>query len=192
MIDLLLLVVLAWCAWLGWQRGWLRTLVDAVALLLPLFVVSQSVPFLKKVLVDQGWSAAFSKWMAGHLANTSPQSAGFLNQVKATPVVQGLGFNTSPIMERLYELVLIGLTCGAVFVGLQMILRVYETLWRDAHSAWQSRAAGGVLGLGVGLTVATYLLSVLGMVCWIQGMDWLDGELMHSVLMHALYRGIFW
>jgi len=192
MVDMLILVVLGWCSWFGWKRGFLRTCIDAAALILPLFVITLSVPLLKGVLLEQGWSHAFSKWMAGHLVKTSPQSSGFLNEAAARPVVQGLGSTLSPVVERLYDLLLIGLSAGGVYIGLQMILRVYETLWRDAHGVWQSRMTGGVLGLGIGMTVSGYLLSVLGLLCWIRGFEWLDQELMHSLFMHSLYRLIFW
>ena len=192
MVDLLIVVVLSWCIWFGWQRGFLRTCIDGIALIVPMFIVTLSIPYLKSVLVDKGWDLALAKWMAGHLVKTSPQSSGFLNVASATPVVQGLGPGAPAVVERFYELALLGLMSGAVFVGLQMILRVYETLWRDAHNAWQSRTAGGVLGVGIGLTIGTYLVSVLGLVCWIRGMGWLDEALMDSFFMHGLYRLIFW
>jgi hypothetical protein len=80
-----------------------------------------------------------------------------------------------------------------VFVGLQMILRVYETLWRDAHhQTWSSRVTGGVMGLGIGLTIATYMVSVLGLVCWIQGMEWLDEGLVQSGFVYGVYRVLGW
>jgi Colicin V production protein len=193
MVDLLILMVLSWCVWLGWQRGFLRTCVDAMALIVPMFLVTLSTPFLKGVLVDRGWNLALAKWMAGHLVNTSPQSSGYLDLSSATPVVQGLGPGAPEVVERFYELALLGLMSGAVCMGLQMIVRVYETLWRDRqHDMWQTRMAGAALGMGVGLTVSTYLVSVLGLVCWIRGMEWLDSELMNSVFMHALYRMILW
>ncbi|KEO81207.1 hypothetical protein EL26_21975 [Tumebacillus flagellatus] len=165
---------------------------DAMALLLPMFLLTISIPFLKGVLVDKSWSFALAKWMAGHLVHTSPQSSGFLNVTKATPVVQGLGPDVSVIVERLYDLLLLGLMSTALFVGLQMILRVYETLWRQARGVWQSRLAGSAVGLCIGATVSTYMVSVLGLVCWLNGMQWLDGELVHSMFVRGLYRLIFW
>ncbi|MGZ4164895.1 MAG: hypothetical protein ACXVPK_12745, partial [Tumebacillaceae bacterium] len=62
-----------------------------MALLVPIFILTLSIPFLKGVLLDKGWNVALAKWMAGHLVKTSPQSSGFLNLSAATPVVQGLG-----------------------------------------------------------------------------------------------------
>ncbi|MBL0385037.1 hypothetical protein JJB07_00125 [Tumebacillus sp. ITR2] len=192
MVDLCIAVVLSWCVWFGWQRGFWRTCMDAIALLVPMFLLTFSIPFLKGVLVDKSWSFALAKWMAGHLVHTSPQSSGFLNVTQATPVVQGLGPDVSVIVERLYDLLLLGLMGGTVFVGLQMILRVYETLWRNAQGMWKSRFVGSAVGLGIGATISTYLVSVLGLVCWLDGMQWLDGELMHSMFVRSLYRLIFW
>lgn len=193
MVDLLILMVLSWCVWLGWQRGFLRTCVDAMALIVPMFLVTLSTPFLKSVLVDRGWNLALAKWMAGHLVKTSPQSSGYLDLSSATPVVQGMGPGAPEVVERFYELALLGLMSGAVCMGLQMIVRVYETLWRERqHGMWQNRTAGAALGMGIGMTVSTYVVSVLGLVCWIRGMEWLDGELMNSVFMHALYRLVLW
>jgi hypothetical protein len=165
---------------------------DAIALLAPMFLLTFSIPFLKGVLLDKSWSFALAKWMAGHLVHTSPQSSGFLNVTKATPVVQGLGADVTAVVERLYDLLLLGFMGGTVFVGLQMILRVYETLWRDGRGFWRSKFAGGCVGLGIGATISTYLVSVLGLVCWLDGMQWMDGELMHSMFVRGLYRLIFW
>lgn len=192
MVDLMLLVVLSWCVWFGWQRGFLRTCMDAVALLVPMFLVTFSIPFLKGVLVDRGWDVALAKWMAGHLVKTSPESSGFLYLSKATPVGEGFGVHSPLVVERLYDLVLLGLMVGAVFVGLQMILRVYETLWLEARGMWRSQPFGAVMGLGIGLTLNTYLVSVLGLVCWWKGMAWLDGSLMESMFVRGLYGLIFW
>jgi hypothetical protein len=193
MVDLLVLVVLSWCVWFGWQRGFLRTCMDAMALLVPIFILTLSIPFLKGVLLDKGWNVALAKWMAGHLVKTSPQSSGFLNRSAATPVVQGLGLGAPQVVERLYDLIMLGLMVGAVFVGLQMILRVYETLWREAyHQGWQSRVTGGVMGLGIGLTISTYVVSVLGLVCWLQGMEWLDEGLVRSGFVHGVYVVLGW
>jgi hypothetical protein len=163
---------------------------DALSLLIPIFILTISIPFLKNVLIDQGWGTALNKWMAGHLVHTSPDSNGFLSLVQATPVGQGLGFEASAVTQKFYELFLLGLMVTAVFVGLQMILRVYETLWRDAHGVWQSRPIGGLFGLGIGVTISTYLVSVLGLSCWIRGMEWLDDELMNSLFVHLIYRVI--
>jgi len=172
------------------QRGFLRTCMDALSLLVPIFILTISIPFLKGVLFDQGWDTALAKWMAGHLVHTSPESNGFLNLVQATAVSSGLGLEANAVSQRFYELFLLGLMVAAVFVGLQMILRVYETLWRDAHGVWQSKPIGGVLGFGIGTTVSTYLVSVLGLSCWIRGMEWLDEELLHSLFVHVVYRVI--
>ena len=164
-----------------------------MALIVPMFLVTLSIPFLKGVLVERGWNLALAKWMAGHLVKTSPQSSGYLDLSSATPVVQGLGPGAPEVVGRFYELALLGLMSGAVFLGLQMIVRVYETLWQERqHAMWQTRMAGATIGFGVGMTLSTYLMSVLGLVCWIRGMEWLDGELMDSVFMHALYKMILW
>jgi hypothetical protein len=192
MVDLLILVILSWSIWFGWRRGALRTLVDAVALLTPMFLVTLFIPFLKDVLIDRGWSLAVAKFMAGHLVKTSPQSAGFLNVAEATPVAQGIGLGAPLWVERLYELVILGLMSGALFVGLQMVLQVYETLWRESRFDWQARALGGVAGLGIGATVSAYVISVLGLLCWIQGLEWLDQEMIGALSVRSLYRVIFW
>ncbi|PWK16594.1 hypothetical protein [Tumebacillus permanentifrigoris] len=192
MVDLCIAVVLSWCVWFGYRRGFWRTCMDAIALLAPMFLLTFSIPFLKGALVDKSWSFALTKWMAGHLVHTSPQSSGFLNVTKATPVGQGLGPDVIAVVERLYDLLLLGLMGGTIFVGLQMILRVYETLWRDERGLWRSKIAGGFVGLGIGTTISTYLVSVLGLVCWLQGLQWIDGELMHSMFVRSLYRLIVW
>ncbi|ARU60886.1 hypothetical protein CBW65_07065 [Tumebacillus avium] len=192
MVDLLLMVAVAWCAYFGWKRGFLRTCIDALALVVPLFFLTLSIPFLKSVLFDEGWNFGLAKWMAGHLVKTSPYSNGFMELETAQAVTKGLNSHAPAVVERFYDLFLLGLMGGAVFIGLQMILRVYETLWRDAHGMWRSQALGGLMGLGIGLTISTYLVSVLGLICWIQGMQWLDQGLMQSVFVHALYRFIFW
>lgn len=192
MVDLCIAVVLSWCVWFGWQRGFWRSCLDAIALIAPMFLLTFSIPFLKGVLIDKSWSFALAKWMAGHLVHTSPQSSGFLNITKATPVIQGLGPDVSAIVERLYDLLLLGLMGGTVFIGLQMILRVYETLWQNPQGLWQSKFAGGCVGLGIGATISTYMVSVLGLVCWLNGMQGLDNELMHSMIVRGLYRFIFW
>jgi hypothetical protein len=192
MVDLLMLVVLSWCMWLGWQRGFVRTCMDAVALVAPMFLLTLSIPFLKGVLIDRGWSMALAKWMAGHLVKTSPESSGFVYLSKATPVGEGFGVNSSLVVERFYDLLLLGLMGGAVFMGLQMILRVYETLWLEARGMWHSKPFGAMMGLGIGLTLNTYLVSVLGLICWLQGMEWLDSSLMDSMFVRGMYRAIFW
>jgi hypothetical protein len=163
---------------------------DALSLLLPIFILTISIPFLKDVLFDQGWDTGLAKWMAGHLVHTSPESNGFMNLVQATPVGQGMGLEASAVAQRFYDLFLLGMMVAAVFVGLQMILRVYETIWRDAHGVWQSKPIGGVLGLGIGVTISTYVVSVLGLSCWIRGMEWLDGELIDSLFVQLVYRVI--
>lgn len=192
MVDLFILVILSWCVWLGWQRGFLRTCLDAMAMMVPIFLLTVSIPFLKNVLIDRGWDTALSKWMAGHLVNTSPLSSGFLSLETAKPVVQGLGPDAGVLVEKFYDLFLLGLMGGATFLGLQMIIRVYETLWRDAHGFWQSRPVGGLLGLGIGLTLSSYLVSFLGLICWIRGMEWLDQGLMDSLIVHVMYRVFTW
>ncbi|MFD2170626.1 hypothetical protein [Tumebacillus lipolyticus] len=192
MVDLLLLVVIVWCAYFGWKRGFLRTCIDALALVMPLVVITLSIPYLKKVLFDEGWSFGLAKWMAGHLVKTSPYSNGFLELESTQAVLQGFNTHAPAVVERFFELFLLGLMSGAVFVGMQMILRVYETLWRDAHGMWRSPVFGSVMGLGIGLTLSTYLVSLFGLICWLQGMQWLDEGLMESLFVHALYRFIFW
>jgi hypothetical protein len=193
MVDLLIAVILSWCAWLGWQRGFLRTCIDAVSLMVPIFLLTISIPFLKHVLIDRGWDVALSKWMAGHLIHTSPLSSGFLPLETAQPVGRGLGPDLAmTVVERFYDLFLLGLMGGALFVGLQMILRVYETLWRDAHGFWRSRAIGGIMGFGMGLTLSSYLVSCLGLICWIQGMEWLDQGLINSLFVYVMYRVFPW
>ncbi|HEU4962876.1 MAG TPA: hypothetical protein VFV52_03315 [Bacilli bacterium] len=192
MVDLLMLVVLSWCVWFGWQRGFIRTCLDAVALIVPMFLVTLSIPFLKGVLVDRGWDTALEKWMAAHLVKTSPESSGFLYLTKATPVGEGFGVNSSLVVERFYDLVLLGLMGGAVFIGLKMILKVYETLWLEARGVWKSRGMGMMMGLGIGLTINTYLVSVFGLICWLQGLAWIDSSLMDSLFVRGLYRAIFW
>jgi hypothetical protein len=195
MVDLLVLAILSWCGWLGWQRGFFRTCLDAMSMWVPLFLLTFSIPFLKKVLIDRSWELAVSKWMAGHLVVTSPLSNGFLQVQPATPVVQGLGSHLPAVTSRFYELLLIGLMGGAMFLGVQMILRVYETLWRDVHGLWRSQLLGSVIGVGVGVTLSGYLVSFLGLVCWIQGMEWLDQGLVESVIVQVMYRGFhgfFW
>lgn len=168
MIDLGILIVIAWGAAIGWGRGGFRSMLDCVGAGTAVAVALFSIPFMKDGLIDGFWAHDLRRWINDHL--------------KAVPTSFGFDSVGTDVADRLYHLIVVGISSVAVFIGIQMILQVYITVWRQPVQSPVSRWAGALIGCCIGGMIGVYMVQCLGLLSWVKGLEILDLYLAKSFM----------
>ncbi|BCJ87496.1 CvpA family protein [Effusibacillus dendaii] len=168
MMDLLIICLLSWSTVNGWQRGAYRSMVGCMGIGSAIAVVLFTVPFIKDRLVDGSWAWDLRKWMQDHM--------------QAVPTSIGLSAGGEGPADKLYHLIVVGVAACSVWIGIRMILKVYETLWEETNVRVGSRIAGSLIGFCIGSAGAAYLVDCLGLLSWVKGWEALDQLIGQSVI----------
>ncbi|WP_018131419.1 CvpA family protein [Effusibacillus pohliae] len=177
MIDLLILCLLSWSGILGWRRGGFRALIDSVSVGGASAAAIFLIPLLRDHFIDGG-ALEFRKWLREH--------------IRSVPTGFGLSDPGPGVAQNLYHLLIVGIAALAVWIGMQMILQVFQTVWKEPGGTVLSRIAGSLLGIAIGSVLAAYMVKCLGLLSWVQGWEALDLQLARSffvwIVMNAIAR----
>lgn len=175
-IDLMIVGLLAWGGIIGWRRGAYRSLLDCASVGSAIAVVLFSVPLVRDVLIDGSWAWPLRKWLRERL-QTVPAGMGFSNP----------GFGAA---DRLYHLLIVGTGALAVWIGMQMILQVFQTVLREPVGSVGSRIAGTLMGMAMAGIFSVYVVQCLGLLSWLRGFEALDFSLRQSFLVWSVMNWI--
>ncbi len=195
MIDILLVVIVAWAALLGYAKGGLRTLVYASAAFGALYMIEWGSPWLHLVGYDLQTRRTFILWLARVLQSAVPVGR-FPPGLDIMPVLaHTLGEHVRSGMRLIYEQTLIILYAGAVSFGLLMALRTMQTIWPDTVE-WSTRRWTGITaGAFTGLFVVAFIIHAIGIAAWTLKASSFRQALYQSVMVHAwthaVVNGIF-
>lgn len=163
LIDLLIVAIVAWASIIGWRRGGTRSLIDSASVGSAIAVVLLSITFVRDRLIDGSWALVIRKWIRENL--------------RSIPTTAGFATENAGVADNLYHLLIVGVGAITVWIGLQMILQVFQTVWRVPHETPVSRMAGTLIGTGMGSAFAWYMVQCLGLLSWIKGFEALDSYL---------------
>lgn len=193
-MDLLLILVIAWFCVIGWIRGRYRALIDACSSMITIFFVTSSVPLLKDMMIDGEWRFIFQRWIQFRLYDHVRDSSFPLWKVQEA-VPTGLFTHSATSMylaERIYDMVIIFICALALIIGIQLILQVYETLWSTPKGTLSHRGVGMMVGFIMGIFSVIYLVNGLGLLSWLAGMEFLDEYISRSFFVHLLIKWLPW
>lgn len=175
--DLLILMILLWTGVIGWRRGGLRSLIDSMSVGSATAVVIFSIPFVKDRLIDGSWALEFRNWIQ--------------ENVRAVPA--GYGFpESNAVADNLYHMVLVGAGALTVWIGIQMILQVFQTVWKIPNGTLLSGVMGTLIGTGMGSVFAWYMVQCLGLLSWLKGFETLDTYLGNSFFVWVILNLAIW
>lgn len=170
MIDLVIVGLLSWTGIIGWRRGGLRALIDSASVGSAIAMVLFSLPLIKD-LIDETWALQFRIWLR--------------EQVRTIPTGFGLG-SSSSVSDNLYHTVIVGAAAITVWAGIQMILQVFQTVWKEPSGSRLSRILGMLIGTGLGGVLSIYMVQWLGLLSWLKGFEFLDTSLGNSFLIWVI------
>ncbi|TCS75180.1 colicin V production protein [Effusibacillus lacus] len=162
----MIICLLSWAGVIGWRRGGYRSLLDCMGVGSAIALVVFAIPHIQDRLIDGWWAHEFRQWLYDH--------------IRAVPTGQGLSEQGKSVAESLYHMLVVGIGALAVWIGIQMILKVFQTVMKEPGESLFSRISGSVIGFSMGSVFAAYVVQCLGLLSWVQGMESLDRQLAHS------------
>ncbi len=178
LIDLLIVAIVAWASIIGWRRGGTRSLIDSASVGSAIAVVILSITLVRDRLIDGSWALEIRNWIRENL-RSAPTTAGFASE--------NMG-----VADNLYHLLIAGAGAITVWIGMQMILQVFQTVWRVPNETLFSRIAGTLIGAGMGSVFAWYMVQCLGLLSWVKGFEALDSYLGSSFLVWLVLNLTIW
>ena len=176
MLDLGLLIILAWCVLLGLAFGSFRMLVALSAFVGALFVAELGSPWLR--LLDSTEDiAGVGAWLRRALAPDIPA----FNRAQLQAIEVG-GVHLAALMRTAYLQVDLICYAGAVAVGFLLALRSIETLWAVEAMRRSGRGAGALLGFLLGVVAIGFLLRMITLVGWWMHASWITVLARRSVV----------
>lgn len=175
--DLLILMIVLWTGVIGWRRGGLLSLIDSMSVGSAIAVVVFSIPFVRDRLIDGSWALEFRKWIQ--------------ENVRAVPT--GFGFQESTgVADSLYHMLVVGAGALTVWIGIQMILQVFQTVWKIPNGTVLSRVTGMLIGTAMGSVFSWYMVQCLGLLSWLKGFETLDTYLGNSFFVWVILNLAIW
>ncbi|MFC4768456.1 CvpA family protein [Effusibacillus consociatus] len=170
MVDLLILCLISWFTIIGWRRGGYRSLLDCMSIGSAIAVVVFTIPLFRDQLIDGDWAWQLRNWI--HEMMRTVPTFGFSN-AEMGPA------------DKLYHLLIVGAGALTVWIGIQMILQVFQTVWKEPSGSIASRVTGTLLGTCIGSVFSIYMVQCLGPLSWLRGWEALDHYLAKSFFVWA-------
>ncbi len=192
MLDLVLLVIFAWCILFGVALGAVRTLMTLSAFIGALFVIELGSPWLKLLQLYPEFLDV-DRWLRRMLSPDIP----VLRAVQS-PVATGGRLNAFSVLHAAYLQVTLLSYAAAVGAGFLLALRSLETL-RETEILRRSNSAGGVfLGIMLGVFAVLSVLRILPFVGWWMRWGWVGALVRKSAVFQLwghwialIHHGIF-
>lgn len=172
-VDTVILSVVAWGAVIGWKRGGYRALLDFASLGGSVAVILFSVHWINNIFIQADWAYKVRKWI--------------FEQILVVPTGSGLSVPGNQFADQLFHLLLVGGSSLAVWIGIQMILQVFQTIMREPAGTVMSRTTGGIIGSVMGSVISFYMVQCLGFLSWVKGLEELDLYMGRSVIVSAMH-----
>ncbi len=183
LLDILLIVEIAWCMVLIGQKTMERTLLYLGGLISAGYVASISSSWATQVLV--GRNNAAMTWIAGQI-KAPAQPVGLLATVlPPTSAIGGHGINSEWIALHVATAILVFLMTISVYALFVVVSQLAFALWDspDVQTTGTNRKISYLLGLGGGVYIAFLTGTALANLSWLRSFSILSDAVGHSILL---------
>lgn len=187
MLDLALIGILGWTAFLGHAMGGFRALVRLSGLVGALYTIDVTSPWLRFVAMNGAAARSFNAWLQRLMDPVLPAwMQGSMRTTWLALASGGRGMSSLFLAARHTYLRVQILGYGlAVAFGFMMALRTFETVWpndvRRASSGW----IGALFGLASGLFLMGMMLRAMALWHWYHDWQPVRTLMYGSVIAHA-------